>query len=86
LKDGRPHLAYKAEHLVDLKTETIRAAKIYAADAADTAAIVPSLEQTQANMESADSGCAIGKVAADKGYHATDTLVACQELDLLGVT
>src|SRR5690606_31763813 len=85
MKDGRTHLAYKAEHVVDLKTEAILAAEIYAADAADTATLVPSLEQAQANVESTESGRTIDKVAADKGYHAADTLVACQEFDLLGV-
>jgi len=85
MKDGRTHLAYKAEHVVDLKTEAILAAEIYPADAADTATLVPSLEQAQANIESTESGRTIDKVAADKGYHAADTLVACQEFDLLGL-
>lgn len=85
MKDGRTHLAYKAEHVVDLKTEAILAAEIYTADAADTATLVSSLEQAQANMEATESGRTIDKVAADKGYHAADTLVACQEFDLLGV-
>jgi transposase len=85
MKDGRTHLAYKAEHVVDLKTEAILAAEIYTADQADTATLVPSLEQAQANVESTESGRTIEKAAADKGYHAAATLVACQELDLLGV-
>ena len=85
MKDGRTHLAYKAEHVVDLKTEAILAAEIYGADEADTATLVPSLEQAQANVDSTECGRTIEKAAADKGYHAADTLVACQELDLLGV-
>jgi len=85
MKDGRTHLAYKAEHVVDLKTEAILAAEIYGADEADTATLVPSLEQAQANVAATESGRGIDKVAADKGYHAADTLVACQELELLGV-
>jgi hypothetical protein len=36
-------------------------------------------------LDATESGRVIEKVAADKGYHATDTLVECQELDLLGV-
>jgi Transposase domain (DUF772)/Transposase DDE domain len=85
MKDGRTHLAYKAEHVVDLKTEAILAAEIYGADEADTATLVPSLEQAQANVDSTESGRTIEKAAADKGYHAADTLVACQELGLYGV-
>ena len=34
MKDGRTHLAYKAEHVVDLETEVVLAASIYHADEA----------------------------------------------------
>ena len=68
MKDGRTHLAYKAEHVVDLKTEAILAAEIYAADQADTATLVPSVEQAQENVDATESGRAIEEVAADKGY------------------
>jgi hypothetical protein len=85
MKDGRTHLAYKAEHVVDLKTEAILAAEIYPADQADTATLVKSLEQAQVNVDATECGRTIEKAAADKGYHAADTLVACQELNLLGV-
>jgi transposase len=85
MKDGRTHLAYKPEHVVDLQTEVILSAEVYAADRADTATLVPSLQQAQENVDATESGRVIEKAAADKGYHATDTLVACQELDLVGV-
>jgi transposase len=85
MKDGRTHLAYKAEHVVDLATEAIVSAEVYAADEADTATLVKSLDQAQGNIDATESGRVIEKAAADKGYHATETLVACQELDLLGV-
>jgi transposase len=85
MKDGRTHLAYKAEHVVDLETEAIVSAEVYAADQADTATLTRSLEQAQANVDATESGRVIEKAAADKGYHATETLVACQELDLVGV-
>lgn len=86
MKDGRTHLAYKAEHVVDLKTEVILAAEIYAANQADSATLVPSVERAQRNLEATESGKFIQKVAADKGYHATETLLACDELGLAGVT
>jgi transposase len=85
MKDGTTHLAYKAEHVVDLETEAILSAEVYAANEADTATLVPSLQQAQANVAATESGRVIEKTAADKGYHATDVLVACQELDLVGV-
>lgn len=85
MKDGRTHLAYKSEHVVDLETEAILSAEVYAADEADTATLVPSLQQAQENVDATESGRVIEKAAADKGYHATETLLACQELDLVGV-
>lgn len=85
MKDGRTRLAYKAEHVVDLRSEAILAAEVYTADEADTATLVPSLEQAQANVEATESGRFVEKAAADKGYHAAGTLLECQELGLLGV-
>ena len=40
MKDGRTHLAYKAEHVVDLETEVVLAASIRHADAGDTDTLV----------------------------------------------
>ena len=88
LKDGRTHLAYKAEHTVDLDTEVILGAEVYGADEADTATLMTSLQRAQAHVDATETGRAIEKVAADKGYHAAQTLVDCGELELgpLGVT
>ena len=36
MKDGTTHLAYKAEHVVDLDTDLVLAATVYPADRADT--------------------------------------------------
>jgi transposase len=85
MKDGRMHLPYKAEHLVDVQTEVILSAEVYAANRADTATLVPSLQQAQENVAATESGRVIEKAAADKGYHAAGTLVACQESDLVSV-
>jgi transposase len=74
MKDGRTHLAYKAEHVVDLKTDLVLAAEIRPATAADTATIVDSVVQAQVNLEQAGSDTKIEEVAADKGYHAANTL------------
>ena len=40
MKDGRTHLAYKAEHVVDLKADLILAAEIRPADQADSQTLV----------------------------------------------
>ena len=88
MKDGRTHLAYKAEHTVDLDTEVLLAAEVYGADEADTATLTTSLERAQGHVDATETGRTIEKVAADKGYHAAQTLVDCGELELgpLGVT
>jgi translation elongation factor EF-4 len=55
LKDGTTHLAYKAEHVLDLETQAILAAEVYHADYADTQTLEDSLHQAQLNQEAAGS-------------------------------
>jgi transposase len=74
MKDGRTHLAYKAEHVVDLDTELILAAEIYPADAADVDTIGPSISQAQDNLIQAESDAEIEEAVADKGYSGNETL------------
>jgi transposase len=82
MKDGRTHLAYKAEHVVDLKSDLVLAAEIGPADRADTATLADSLMAAQINLQEAGSDATIEEVAADKGYHAAGTIEMC---DFLGV-
>lgn len=82
LKDGRTHLAYKAEHVVDLKSDLVLAAEITPADRADTDTLVDSVVQAQLNLQQAGSDAQIEEVAADKGYHAARTLELCEDLGL----
>jgi transposase len=82
MKDGRTHLAYKAEHVVDLNTDLVLAAEVLPADKGDTQTIVDTVMQAQANLSKAGSEQEIEEVAADKGYHAADTLELCQALEL----
>ena len=84
MKDGRTHLAYKAEHVVDLQTEVILAAEIYAANEADTATLVPSLEAAQDHVDATSACRLIGKIAADKGYHSIDALTGVEQSELIG--
>lgn len=81
MKDGRTHLAYKAEHAVDLGSEFVLSAAIIPADQADSATLVPSVLQAQANLILADSEQGVEEVVADKGYHKAETLSDCKELD-----
>ena len=87
MKDGRTHLAYKAEHVVDLESELVLAAEIYPADQADTDTLVDSVMQAKLNVDAANEragldGERIEEVAADKGYHAAATLELADALSL----
>ena len=79
MKDGTTHLAYKAEHVVDLESEIIVAAEIYHADQADTQTLEDSVQQAQTNLNEAGSDAQIKNVVADKGYHANETLAELSE-------
>ena len=59
MKDGTTHLAYKAEHVVDLKTELILAAAVYPADQPDSATLLESVVTAQVNLEEAESGLSL---------------------------
>jgi len=50
LKDGRPHLAYKPEHAVDLDTGIIVAAVLHPADQGDTTTIEGTLTVAEKNL------------------------------------
>jgi transposase len=82
MKDGRTHLAYKAEHVVDLHSEILLAAEIRPADHADQHTLVDSVIEAKINLEAAGSTIKIEEVAADKGYHANATLELAADLDL----
>jgi transposase len=81
MKDGTTHLAYKAEHVVDLESEFILAATVNEGDAADTDTLCDSLLEGQINLEAAGSDTEIEEAVADKGYHAAATVELCGELD-----
>lgn len=74
MKDGRTHLAYKAEHTIDLDTELILAAEVYHADEADSDTIGLSLSQAQDNVIAAESDANVEEAVADKGYYKNETL------------
>jgi transposase len=82
MKDGRTHLAYKAEHVVDLKSDLVLAAEVTPADHGDSQTMVDSVMQAQVNLNQAGSQQRIEEVAADKGYHAAATLELCEAFNL----
>jgi transposase len=82
MKDGRTHLAYKAEHVIDLESEVVVAATIHPADRSDGETLLQSVSQAQENVARAGSDAFAVEVVADKGYHKAQTLAQCAAYDL----
>jgi transposase len=82
MKDGRTHLAYKAEHVVDLKSDLLLAAEVTPADHGDAQTMVDSVMQAQLNLQAAGSSQTIAEAAADKGYHAAANVELSTALDI----
>jgi transposase len=82
MKDGRTHLAHKAEHAVDMETGAIVAVTLHGADEGDTTTIQETVaeagERIATVVTDADDNAAVKQVSAngprevvtDKGYHS----------------
>ena len=86
MKDGRTHLAHKAEHAVDLETGALVAVTLQDADQGDTTTIIETaiaaadqIEDAQAEVEEPQP---LEEIIADKGYHSNKTMI---ELDAVGI-
>jgi len=79
MKDGTTHLAYKAEHPVDVDSEFVLASAVHAADQADCVTLVDSILHAPVNRVLAGSEQAIEEAVADKGYPKAQTLAECEE-------
>ena len=73
MKDGRTHLAHKAEHAVDLTTGALLAMTLQPADQGDTTTIHQTLEAAQAAAREVNEQ-GVEEVVADKGYHSGPVL------------
>ena len=87
MKDGRTHLAHKAEQAIDLETGAIVGITVQGADQGDTTTIQQTLPEAaeQLNAVAAvtdDPVAMIAEVVADKGYHSR-TMV--HDLATLGI-
>ena len=78
MKDGTTHLAYKAEHVVELETEIVISARVQPADKPDAESVKDAVIDAQANLNDATQGqhC-VREIVADKGYHKAETLAWC---------
>jgi len=86
MKDGRTHLAHKAEHAVDLETGAIVAVTVQGADQGDTTTIgetataaADQIEDAQADV---DEPQALEEIIGDKGYHSNQSMV---DLEAVGI-
>jgi transposase len=76
MKDGRTHLAYKAEHAVDVVSEAIVATTVTFADRSDPQSAPVTLSLAEANLVLAGSKAEIEEAVMDKGYHDNQLLAA----------
>ena len=83
MKDGRTHLAHKAEHAVDLETGAVVGVTVQGADQGDTTTSVETLIEAAEQVETVVPDSEGPKeVVADKGYHSNQALV---DLEAVGV-
>ena len=86
MKDGRTHLAHKAEHAVDLKTGAIVAVTLQEADQGDTTTIQTTLPEAVEQLEAVaainEKVKTVEEVVTDTGYHSKETVLDMQSLGL----
>ena len=78
MKDGRTHLAHKAEHAVDLSSGALLAVTVQAADVGDTTTIFETLDAAEAAVQAMGEE-EIRDVVLDKGYHSNEVLLQLHE-------
>ena len=86
MKDGRTHLAHKAEHVVDLETGALLAVTLQGANVGDTTSLhetlIAAAEQVVAVQPPANTVGPIEELVGDKGYHSNATITDLQTLDV----
>ena len=91
MKDGRTHLAHKAEHAVDMETGAVVAVTVQPANAGDTQTITETLAQAAEHIEVVATAVneATGvemvepegpkELVTDKGYHSRGAVLTVQQ-------
>ena len=87
MKDGRTHLAHKAEHAVDMETGAIVGVTVQGADQGDTTTIAETITAAAEDLEAVAATTdgktrVLDEIVADKGYHSNQVLVDLAALDL----
>jgi len=91
MKDGRTHLAHKAEHAVDIDSGAIVAVTVQDASIGDTGTIMETLAEAEGQLVKLQRKAEIAarvegmrEVVADKGYHSDDVMLGLAEVGLRG--
>jgi transposase len=91
MKDGRTHLAYKAEHAVDLDTGAVMAVTVQAANDGDTKTLWNTITEAADQLErvrevpSAAEGLSadvLKELILDKGYHSNEVIEELAEWEI----
>jgi transposase len=87
MKDGRTHLAHKAEHAIDLETGAMVGVTVQGADQGDTTTMQQTLPEAAEQLEAVaavtdDAVKVIEEVVADKGYHSRTTVHDLETLEI----
>jgi transposase len=91
MKDGRTHLAHKAEHAVDLKTGAVVSVTLQPANRGDTTSLPETIEQADENLVGVMTDKAacenlseqvLGEAVMDKGYHSNAALKDLRDCDI----
>lgn len=83
MKDGRTHLAHKAEHAVDLATGAVVGVTVQDADTGDAESSHETLTTAAEQLERVlPTGHGVKDIVGDKGYHSNQEL---EDLEALGV-
>src|SRR5260370_12513333 len=88
MKDGRTHLAHKAEHAVDMESGAVVAVTVQPADRGDTTSLEETVQEVMDTLadvlEDQEAAELLGEdllseVVADKGYHSNAVLAGRAE-------
>jgi transposase len=91
MKDGRTHLAHKAEHAVDMETGAVVAVTVQPADRGDTHSLGVTVQEALDTLADvledpqaaeAVSDALVAEIVADKGYHSNEVLTDQRELGI----
>jgi len=87
MKDGRTHLAHKAEHAIDLDTGAIVGITVQDADEGDTSTMQNTLPEAAQQLEATEAVTenevtVIEEIVADKGYHSRTSVLDLERLQI----